>query len=108
MPKTYPLPVQEETERRRRSYVILTGNCPAHTHSKVDLRKRNVTRGPPPALSMRDILEHRLDHPARPARRGSEHGDDGAVRLEQAAERRQVRRDVDRARDSAARWRAVP
>jgi hypothetical protein len=106
--KTHPLPVQEETERRRRSYVILTGNRPAHAHSEVDLRKRDVTRGPPPGLSMRDILEHRLDHPARPTRRGREHGDDGAVRLEQAAERRRVRRDVDCARDSAARWRTVP
>ncbi len=56
---------------------------------------------------MREIFEHRLDHPTRAARRGREHGDDGAVRVEQAAERCRVRRDVDRARDRTGRWRAV-
>ena len=98
---THPLPVQEEGERGRRGHVILTGNRPAHAHSQVDLRKRDLSRSRSAGLSMRDIFEHRLDHPTRPARRRREHGDDGAVRLEQAAERRQVRRDVDRARNRA-------
>ena len=104
---THPLPFQEKGERRRRSHVILTGNRPAHAHSQVDLRKRDLSRARSTGLSMRDIFEHRLDHPTRPARRRREHGNDGTVRLEQAAERRRVRRDVDRARDRAGRRCAV-
>jgi hypothetical protein len=83
---THPLPVQEERERRCRGHVILTSNRAAHTHSQVDLCKRDLTRARPACLNMREIFKHRFDHPTRPARRRREHGDDGAVRLEQAAE----------------------
>lgn len=105
--QTHPLPVQEEAERRRRRHAILARDRLAHAHSQVDLRERDFACAPPSALGMREILERRLDHPTRAARRGREHGHDGAVRLEQAAERRRVRRDVDRARDRARRRRAV-
>ena len=77
MLKTHPLPVQEEPNVG----VVATlywpmGNRSAHAYSKVNLRKYDVTCGPPPALSMHDGLGHRLDHPARLARRAHEHSDD--------------------------------
>ena len=62
-----------------------------HPNSQIDLNKRDPRR----PLSPRELLKHGLDHPARRARRGREHGHDGTVGAQQAAKRCWVRRRVD-------------
>ena len=55
-----------------------------HPNSQIDLNKRDPGR----PLCPRGLPKRGLDHPAR---RGREHGHDGAVRVQRAAERCWVR-----------------
>ena len=87
------LPIQEKAKRRRRSNAILTRDHRTHPNAQINLNKRDLQ----PASRPRKLLKYQPDHPARQARHGREHGDDGAMGAQQAAERCRVRRGVDRA-----------
>jgi len=96
---TDPLPIQEKPKGRRSSDVILARDHRAQADAQINLGKRDLTlTAPESRLLPRELLEHGLDQPARPARRRREHGDDGAVRREEVPERRRVHRRVDRPR----------
>ena len=64
-----------------------------HRNAQIDRNKRDQLL----ALRPLELLEYRLDHPTRQACHGREHGEDCAMGAQQAAERRRVRRGVDRA-----------
>ena len=92
-PKTHLLPIQEKAKCRRRSNAILARDHRTHPDTQINLNKCDLLL----ALRPRKLLKYRLDHPTWWARRGCEHSDDGAMGAQQAAERRRVRRGVDRA-----------
>lgn len=97
---TYLLPIQEKAKRRRRSDTMLTRDHRTHPNAQINLDKRDPTARRRLILRPREILEYRLDHPTRRARRRSKHSDDGAMGAQQATERRWVRRRVDRTADA--------
>ena len=92
-PKTHLLPIQEKAKRRRRSNAILARDHRTHPDTQINLNKCDLQ----PALRPRKLLKYWLDHPTQRTRRRREHSDDGAMGAQQAAERRRVRRRVDRA-----------
>ena len=71
--------------------MILARHRATLSDTQIDLGKSNPVR---PALALRELFEHGLDHPTGSAGSAREEGHDGAVRAQEAVERRGVRGDV--------------